>query len=93
MYCKRCFVELPTIPPVEDQRGDVDGRTLDYATRYRWACLNCSKPFDPNRPATYLTRRFPSPARIIGMVVATTVFGIVCAGVVSMHQLVDLSGH
>ena len=91
MYCKRCYAELHSEPA--NPAGVVDGTVLEYATQYDYACRECGRRFDPNRPRTYLVRRFPSVGQIIMTLFWTTLFGIVCAWVVSFHQMAAMSGH
>jgi hypothetical protein len=95
MFCKKCYTRLPEEPaglplPVEHAQSD---RTLDYATKYFYACPRCGRRFDPSKPRTYARRQFPSGSDIISTLFATTIFGTVAALVVAFHQLAAMSGH
>ena len=56
-------------------------------------CPKCGSTFDPDDPGSTLRRPFPSRGRIVGHVIATTVFGVLAAFVVAFHQLARSSGH
>ncbi|HEX4124970.1 MAG TPA: hypothetical protein VHY37_09620 [Tepidisphaeraceae bacterium] len=56
-------------------------------------CPRCDRPFDPTNPRSYLRRPFPSSARIVLYVIATTIVCIAAAFVVSFFQMVRMSGH
>lgn len=56
-------------------------------------CGKCGKPFDRSKPRSYLARPFPRVREIVGSVILTTLFAVVVAWVVSLHQLARTSGH
>lgn len=64
---------------------------LQNATQSR--CPTCGHAFDAADPRTFLVRPFPPMPVIIVHVVATTLFAIVAAWFVSLHQLARTSGH
>ena len=56
-------------------------------------CPNCRLGFDPDNPATFLSRPVPTKKRMILHVILTTIVGIAAAFVVALHQAVRSSGH
>ena len=56
-------------------------------------CFKCGKAFDPSNSKTFLMRPFPTTRVIIAQIIATTIFGIICAFAVALHQAARTSGH
>lgn len=56
-------------------------------------CPNCRLAFDPDNPATFLSRPFPTKKRMILHLLLTTIVGIGAAFVVALHQAIRSSGH
>jgi hypothetical protein len=65
----------------------------DLAHAIDGRCPKCGRGFDPGKPGTYAARPFPSPAKVVGQIVGTTLLAIAAALVVAFHQAARTSGH
>jgi hypothetical protein len=56
-------------------------------------CPRCGRSFDPNNPATFRARPFPSRPRIALHLLLTIVIGLAVAFFVALFQVAGADGH
>jgi hypothetical protein len=68
---------------------------LDPATQ-DYCCPQCGRGFAPADPKTWLVRPFPGKWKLVFQILATTIIGLLAAGVVALFQMSSgamASGH
>jgi hypothetical protein len=99
MYCKRCSARLPPAPvdrvlETGPWLGNEAGQ-IPYASPPAGVtrCTYCFRKYDLKNARTYRESLRLTPREICVKLLLTTVFGLLCALIVSFHQMAQASGH